>query len=76
MQVDLVRPEWSVPSDMPIIVDFQRGPEDAPVWTLRWWFAHEHDSFPSAILATFNARAAIKDQDFTKWRERKDGSDA
>lgn len=55
---------------LPIIVNMERASEDTPTWRVSTWFAHECDSFPSAIVATFNARAAIKDTDYTHWGEK------
>lgn len=54
---------------LPIIVRFQRGPENGEVWDCRVWYRNEYDSFPTAIVAIFNARAAIADLDFTEWGE-------
>lgn len=51
--------------DLPIVVRMQRGDEKAPVWTIQVE-ASKYDPMSSAppdmmIVATFNARAALKD---------------
>lgn len=45
--------------DFPLMVQFQRGNENAPPWTLK--IMPSQNNTGAIIVATFNARAAIKD---------------
>jgi hypothetical protein len=53
--------------ELPIIVDNYNGTALEPVWNATGYYKRPIDKYPSAVHATFNPRAAIKDLDFTHW---------